>query len=100
MFFAYLVAAARAQNIVLPSARDRYLAFNFYPVADLARLVLEAAPLLFPERSLRHALRTLGRGGPDALLTTSARSRECSGSRGPADRSGSPAAGPHRRTSS
>lgn len=70
MFFAYLVAAAKAQNIVLPSARDRYLAFNFYPVTDLALLVLEAIPLLFPGRSLRHALRTLGRRGPDALLSS------------------------------
>jgi uncharacterized protein (TIGR02265 family) len=70
MFFAYLVAAAKAQNIVLPSAKDRYLAFHFYPITDLAHLVLEAVPLLFPGRSLRHALRTLGRRGPDALLSS------------------------------
>jgi uncharacterized protein (TIGR02265 family) len=70
MFFTYLVAAAKAQNVVLPSARDRYLQFNFYPVIDLARLVLEAVPLLFPGRPLRHALRTLGRRAPDAFLSS------------------------------
>jgi uncharacterized protein (TIGR02265 family) len=70
MFFTYLIAAAKAQNFVLPSARDRYLSFNFYPVADLARIVLEAVPLLFPGRPLRHALRTLGRRSPDAFLSS------------------------------
>jgi uncharacterized protein (TIGR02265 family) len=70
MFFTYLVGAARSQNITLPSARDRYVAFQFYPVAELARLVLEAVPLLFPGRPLRQALRFLGRSGPDALLSS------------------------------
>jgi uncharacterized protein (TIGR02265 family) len=70
MFFAYLAGAARARSITLTSARDRYLPFNFYPVTDLARLVLEAAPLLFPGRSLRHALRALGRYAPDAFLSS------------------------------
>jgi uncharacterized protein (TIGR02265 family) len=70
MFFSYLVGAAKAKNHVLPSARDRYLAFNFYPVAELARLVIEAAPLFFPGRSLRFALRTLGRHSPDAFLSS------------------------------
>jgi uncharacterized protein (TIGR02265 family) len=70
MFFAYMVGAAKARDVVLPSARDRYVPFSFYPVADLSRLLLEAAALLFPGRTLRHALRTLGRSGPDALLSS------------------------------
>jgi uncharacterized protein (TIGR02265 family) len=70
MFFSYLVGAAKAQNVVLPSARERYLAFNFYPVVDLARLILEAAPHLSPGKPLRHALRTLGRRAPDAFLSS------------------------------
>ena len=70
MFFAYLAGAARARNITLASVRGRYLPFNFYPVTDLARLVIEAAPLLFPGRTLRHALRALGRHAPDAFLSS------------------------------
>ncbi len=70
MFFTYLVAAAKAQNFVLTTAKERYLTFNFYPVADLARLVLEAVPLLFPGKPLRYALRTLGRRAPDAFLSS------------------------------
>jgi uncharacterized protein (TIGR02265 family) len=71
MFFAFLVAAAKERNFVLKTAtRDRYLPFNFYPVSELARLVLEAVPLLFPGRPLRHALRILGRRAPDAFLSS------------------------------
>jgi uncharacterized protein (TIGR02265 family) len=70
MFFNRLIGAARAQSAVLPSARERYLAFTFYPLVDLARLVLDAAPLLFPDRPLRQGLRALGRGGPDAFLAS------------------------------
>jgi uncharacterized protein (TIGR02265 family) len=70
MFFTYLVAAARAMGVPLPSAGERYLAFKFYPVVDLTRLVLEAIPLLFPGRPLRQGLRVLGRGAPDAFLSS------------------------------
>jgi uncharacterized protein (TIGR02265 family) len=70
MFFSYLVAAAKAQGHVLPSARERYVQFTFYPVAELARLVLEAVPLLFPGRPMRPSLRTLGRHAPDAFLSS------------------------------
>ena len=70
MFFTYLIAAAKAMGTPLPSAGDRYLAFKFYPVSDLARLVLEAIPLLFPGRPLRQALRVLGRRAPDAFLSS------------------------------
>src|ERR1700722_1863867 len=70
MFFSYLVAAAKAQGFVLSLARERYLSFKFYPVADLARLVLGAVPLLFPGRPLRAALRTLGKRSPNAFLSS------------------------------
>jgi uncharacterized protein (TIGR02265 family) len=70
MFFMYLLAAAKAQNASLPSARDRYVPFHFYPLADLARLVVEAVPVVFSGRPLRQALRYLGRSGPDALLSS------------------------------
>ena len=71
MFFVSLVAGAKTRNMVLPSARDRYVPFNFYPVADFARLLVEAAQRFFAgRRSLRHALRSLGRSAPDAFLSS------------------------------
>jgi uncharacterized protein (TIGR02265 family) len=70
MFFAALVAGAKARNVSLPSARERYTPFHFYPVADLSRLLVEASDRFFPGRPLRQALRTLGRAGPAALLSS------------------------------
>jgi uncharacterized protein (TIGR02265 family) len=71
MFFASVVAGAKMRNLVLSSARDRYVPFNFYPVADFARLLVEAAQRFFAgRRSLRHALRSLGRAAPDAFLSS------------------------------
>jgi uncharacterized protein (TIGR02265 family) len=70
MFFAALVAGARARSLTLPSAREKYTPFQFYPVADLARLLVEAAERFFPGRPIRHALRALGRAGPDAFLAS------------------------------
>jgi uncharacterized protein (TIGR02265 family) len=70
MFFVALVAGAKTRNVVLPSARDRYVPFNFYPVTDLARLLVEAAQRFFAGRPLRHALRSLGKAAPDAFLSS------------------------------
>ncbi len=70
MFFAALVAGAKARGVTLPAARDRYTSFQFYPVADLARLLVEAADRFFPGRPLRQALRSLGKAAPDAFLTS------------------------------
>ncbi len=70
MFFVALVAGAKTRGLALPSARERYVHFNFYPVAELARLLVEAAERFYPGRSLRHALRSLGRAAPDALLSS------------------------------
>jgi uncharacterized protein (TIGR02265 family) len=69
MFFAALVAGAKARGLALPSARDRYTSFHFYPVADLATLLIEAAERFFPGRPLRQALRAMGRAGPAARQT-------------------------------
>ena len=71
MFFSYLVAAAKAQGFVLSLARERYLSFKFYPVANLRapRCPRGRAPP-FPGRSLRSALRTLGERSPDAFLSS------------------------------
>jgi uncharacterized protein (TIGR02265 family) len=70
MFFVAVVAGAKARGIMLPSARERYLQFTFYPLAEFARLLIEACERFFPERTLRHALRTLGRSSHDAFLAS------------------------------
>jgi uncharacterized protein (TIGR02265 family) len=70
MFFLAVVTAAKTRGIALPSARERYVQFKFYPLAELARLLVEASERFFPERTLRHALRTLGRSSPDAFLAS------------------------------
>jgi uncharacterized protein (TIGR02265 family) len=70
MFFLAVVTAAKTRGITLPSARKRYVQFTFYPLAELARLLVEASERFFPERTLRHALRTLGRSSPDAFLAS------------------------------
>jgi hypothetical protein len=61
MFFVAVVTGAKTRGIALPSARERYVQFTFYPLAEFARLLVEASERFFPERTLRHALRTLGR---------------------------------------
>lgn len=70
MFFVALVTGAKTRGLALPSSRERYVPFNFYPVTELARLLIEAAERFYPERTLRHALRTLGRSAPDAFLSS------------------------------
>jgi uncharacterized protein (TIGR02265 family) len=70
MFFLAVVTAAEMRGVTLPSARKRYVQFTFYPLIELARLLVEASERFFPERTLRHALRTLGRSSPDAFLAS------------------------------
>ena len=68
MFFLALVDGAKRRNVTLAGARERYLPFGFYPIAEFAPLLLAAARLFYPTRSLRHALRALGHAGPAAFL--------------------------------
>jgi uncharacterized protein (TIGR02265 family) len=70
MFFLAVVTAAKTRGTTLPSTRQRYVQFTFYPLTELARLLVEASERFFPERTLRHALRTLGRSSPDAFLAS------------------------------
>jgi uncharacterized protein (TIGR02265 family) len=70
MFFVAVLAGAKTRNLTLPSARERYVAFNFYPVTDLARLLVEAAQRFYPDRTVRHALRSLGKAAPVAFLSS------------------------------
>jgi uncharacterized protein (TIGR02265 family) len=70
MFFLAVVSGAKTRGIALPSARERYVQFTFYPLAEFARILVEASERFFPERTLRHALRTLGRSSPEAFLAS------------------------------
>jgi uncharacterized protein (TIGR02265 family) len=70
MFFIALAAGAQMRGCTLPSARERYVQFTFYPVAELARLLVEAAERFYPNFSLRQALRALGSSGPRAFVAS------------------------------
>jgi uncharacterized protein (TIGR02265 family) len=70
MFLAPLAAEAKRRGITLPSARDRYVLFKFYPLVEHARLLLETCERIYPDRSRRQALRKLGRGAPQALVAS------------------------------
>jgi uncharacterized protein (TIGR02265 family) len=68
MFCDRVVNVAKLQGKPLPSAREKYTPYKFYPLREHAQLVLEACPRLYPSLSLRQALRKLGRAAPQALI--------------------------------
>jgi len=51
-------------------ARDRYVPFQFYPLREHARLLVDTSALAFPKLPVRQGLRKLGRGAPDAFLAS------------------------------
>ena len=61
MFLAAIVDGCREKGEPLAGARDRYLSFNDYPLVEHLELMAKGAPVLFPGRSLRRALRSTGR---------------------------------------
>jgi uncharacterized protein (TIGR02265 family) len=70
MFFEPMVREAARCGAQLPSARDRYVRFQFYPMREFAQLAAEAAPVLFPNKSLRIGLRKIGRAAPQAMIAS------------------------------
>ena len=70
MFLAPVAGEARKLGKPLVSARERYLPFRFYPLREHVSLMLEACQVLFPGRPVRASLRSLGRGAPAALLSS------------------------------
>ncbi|HVU04655.1 MAG TPA: DUF2378 family protein [Polyangiaceae bacterium] len=70
MFLLPLAQEARRLGKPLPSARERYVPFQFYPLREHAKLLLETCRLLYPDRPARQALRKLGRGAPKALVAS------------------------------
>ncbi|MGH7439432.1 MAG: DUF2378 family protein [Polyangiaceae bacterium] len=70
MFLAPLVIEAKRHGITLPSARERYVPFKFYPLREHCRLLVETCERIFPDRPLLQGLRKLGRGAPAALVAS------------------------------
>jgi uncharacterized protein (TIGR02265 family) len=70
MFLEPTAREARKKGTPLPSARDKYLTFRFYPLREHVQLLIEACAIFYPGRPARVALRKLGRAAPGALLTT------------------------------
>jgi len=70
MFLNPVVEKARRRGFELPSARERYVPFRFYPLREHAHLLVEACVRLYPELPMRQALRRLGRGAPQALVNS------------------------------
>lgn len=68
MFLDPLAQQAKKLGVRLPSARDRYVSYKFYPLREHAQLLIETCEQLHSGRPLRQALRKLGRGAPRALL--------------------------------
>jgi uncharacterized protein (TIGR02265 family) len=65
-----LVQEALMRGYPLPSTRQRYLPYRFYPLTEHVRLLVETCTGRFPDLPLRQALRKLGRGAPRALLSS------------------------------
>jgi uncharacterized protein (TIGR02265 family) len=61
MYASAVVDGARNRGVVLPSARERYLAFQDVPMREYSTLLVEAATAFFPKTTLRSGLRRLGR---------------------------------------
>jgi uncharacterized protein (TIGR02265 family) len=70
LFLEPLADSARRVGKPLPSARDRYIPFRFYPLREHVSLLLETCARLYPNLTLRHALRKLGHGAPKALIAS------------------------------
>ena len=68
MYLSPVAKAATALGKKLPSARENYPVFKFFPMREHVRLLVEACSVVYPELTLRRGLRKLGRGAPGALL--------------------------------
>jgi uncharacterized protein (TIGR02265 family) len=70
MFMEPLAEAARRKGKPLPSARERYVPFRFYPLREHSQLLVEMCQKHYHPMPLRQALRKLGRAAPDALVAS------------------------------
>jgi uncharacterized protein (TIGR02265 family) len=63
-----MIAEAKKLGMSWQPPRARYIPFNFYPLREHVQMLVWHCTALFPDLSLREALRKLGRGAPNALL--------------------------------
>jgi len=70
MFLEPLAEAARRLGKPLPSARERYVPFRFYPLREHATLLVEMCNRHYADMPVRQAMRKLGRAAPDALAAS------------------------------
>jgi uncharacterized protein (TIGR02265 family) len=84
MFFLALAEGAQRRQVTLDFGRPRYLQFGFYPAREFAALLVQACRLFYPDLSLRHALRRIGRVGPVAFLGSTLGRVTLGASEGPA----------------
>lgn len=70
MFLEPLAELGRHRKQPLPSARERYTPFRFYPLREHVTLLLETCGRQYPAMPLRMALRKLGRSAPKALISS------------------------------
>jgi uncharacterized protein (TIGR02265 family) len=56
--------------VPLPSARDKYTQFRFYPLREHVTLLIETCAIHYTRMPLRVALRKLGRAAPIALTAS------------------------------
>jgi len=67
MFYLALSDGAKRRGVELTMPKPRYVAFGFYSLREFARVLVQAAQLFYPGRTLRQALRALGALGPKAF---------------------------------
>ncbi|HVW29137.1 MAG TPA: DUF2378 family protein [Polyangiaceae bacterium] len=70
MFIAPLVLEAKRLGVQLPSARERYVPYRFYPLIEHVQVLVETCERIHPMLPIRQALRKLGRGAPRALVSS------------------------------
>jgi uncharacterized protein (TIGR02265 family) len=70
MFIAPLLVELKRIHATEAMSRARYVPFQFYPVRELAQLLVETAGRLFNDRTLRLALRKMGRAAPLSFISS------------------------------
>jgi uncharacterized protein (TIGR02265 family) len=68
MFLTAVQDMARSRGLAVEAPRERYIAFNRYPLSEHCQLLVEVAHAVFPGTQLRESLRRIGRGAPQVLV--------------------------------
>lgn len=65
-----MLMEVKRRGVTRAPPRERYVAFNLYPLREHARVLVDTCGDLFPDRTLRQGLRKLGRSAPTAFGAT------------------------------